>query len=84
VRPSHGGDEKFFGHDHYVEIKDQLYGRYGGLSKLRLVRDQLVEIGFEEQAPGLGSDISVSTKAPLSPAILSEIRALERGWHRDG
>jgi hypothetical protein len=53
-----GGPEEFFGTDHYVEVSDQIGGRYGGISGISLSTDHL-EISLNYASP-LGSILRVS------------------------
>ncbi len=66
----------FFGHDHYVEVKDQLFGRYGGVATLRVAGECELEIGLSYEVPGVGKKLSVTTSAPMPTAILSRLREL--------
>lgn len=68
----------FFGHDHYVEVKDQLFGRYGGLAALRIKRENELQVGLSYEVAGVGKDLTVLTTAPMPTAILSRLRKLER------
>ena len=80
VRPQHRGpDEGLFGHDHYVEVKDQRFGRYGGVRSLRVVNDCRMDVGLAEEVGGVGAELSITTRARLPRTLLSELRGLERG-----
>ena len=74
-----GGEDAgdFFGHDHYVELKDQLFGRYGGLSGIAVPREDRVEVRLIFDVPGVGAALTINTKAPMSAAILSQLRQLQ-------
>ena len=70
--------EEFFGEDHYVEVKDQVYGRYGGLKALTVDGDRQVTVRLREPVPGVGADLTIETAAVIEPAMLVELKALER------
>ena len=70
--------EGFFEQDHYVELKDQLFGRYGGLSALMIVDDNRFEIRLSYEVPGIDMALSVSTNSAIDEPILSQLRFLER------
>ena len=79
-RPSSAtAKDEFFGEDHYVEVKDQLYGRYGGLAGLTVESDRQVTVRLREPVPGVGTDLFITTAAVIEPAMLNELEALERG-----
>lgn len=69
---------ELFGTDHYIEVKDQAFGRYGGLASLNVKQATQLEIELSYDVAGVGSIISVATKAPLSGAILARLCPLER------
>lgn len=77
--PNAGGADAdgFFGHDHYVELKDQLFGRYGGLSGISVPREDRVEVRLTFDVPDVGAALTIKTKAPMSAAILSQLRQLQ-------
>lgn len=70
------GDD-FFGHDHYVELRDQFFGRYGGLSGIAVPREDRVEVRLTFEVPGVGTALTINTKAPMSGTILSRLRQLQ-------
>ena len=67
----------FFGHDHYVEVKDQLFGRYGGLSSMSLPTDDRLEVHLTYDVPDVGTALAINMKAPMSAAIMSQLRRLQ-------
>lgn len=69
-------DDNFFGHSHYVELKDQKFGRYGGLAAIRLPRNDRVELGFGFEVPNVGSALTINTREHMNPAILSQLQRL--------
>lgn len=73
-----GAAAEFFGHDHYVEVNDQAFGCYGGVTSLKIKRDNELEIGLSYEVAGVGTHLTVTTKAPLPTETLSRLRALER------
>jgi hypothetical protein len=72
-----GAAGEFFGHDHYVELKDQLFGRYGGLTSINLPREDCLEIRLSIEVPNVGAALTINTKTPMSDAILSQLRKLQ-------
>lgn len=70
---------EFFGQDHYVEVKDQVFGRYGGLIGLRIVGNNEIDIDLAYEVTGVGNTISVATQSAMDPEILSCLRTLQRG-----
>ena len=78
-RPSGaGGGEKFFGHDHYVEIQDQLLGRYGGVAALKITGENELAVCLNFDVPEVGNELTIITSEPMSGAVLSNLRQLER------
>jgi len=73
-----GDEEAFFGADHYVEVKDQLFGRYGGLRALSMEGEQQLTVQLSYTVPGVGSDLTITAREPLSDAIRSQLHRLER------
>jgi hypothetical protein len=77
--PEAGGEAEgdFFGHDHYVELKDQLFGRYGGLSGIKIPGEGRLEVHLAFDVPDVGRALTINTHAPMSTAILSELGRLQ-------
>jgi hypothetical protein len=77
--PEPGGEAEhdFFGHDHYVEVKDELFGRYGGLSGISVPSDNRVEVHLALDVPNIGRALTINTQAPMSAGILSHLRRLQ-------
>lgn len=69
--------DDFFGHDHYVDLKDQLFGRYGGLTGISVPREDRVEVHLAFNVPDVGAALAINTEAPMSAAILSHLRQLQ-------
>lgn len=69
-------EEAFFGHNHYVEVLDQLYGEYGGLAKLEVLNDHQV-LRLDYEVPDLDGDLVVTSTAPISPEAMSQLRRAE-------
>ncbi|MGA1808675.1 MULTISPECIES: hypothetical protein [Sphingobium] len=79
-RPEHGdAANDFFGEDHYVEVRDQLHGRYGAIETLRIVDAFRLRMQLRSSIPNIGADFIIVTRLPMSDAILNQLRALERG-----
>ncbi|MBB6427517.1 hypothetical protein [Sphingopyxis sp. JAI128] len=70
--------DEFFGHDHYLEIKDQRYGSYGPISALEISGASGFRIRFKHDVPDLKDELFIITSAPMSDAIIDQLRALER------
>ena len=70
--------DEFFGADHYVEVKDQLYGRHGGLEMLTVPNEHAVVVRLSTDVPGVGREISIATAERLSGEMLQHLRQLER------
>lgn len=68
----------FFGSDHHVEMKDESYGRYGGLRELRIMSDEQVHVGLVQAVPGVGESVTVVASAPMPEEMLTALRRLER------
>lgn len=78
-RPEGGQDaDGFFGADHYVEVKDQLFGIYGGLELLKVPNDRTLVIRLARDVPGVGRELSIATAEPMSGELLSYLHQLER------
>ncbi|RZF57868.1 hypothetical protein EWE75_24825 [Sphingomonas populi] len=77
--PQVGGEatDEFFGHGHYVELKDQNFGRYGGLAGISIPRDDRVELRLAFEVPNIGIALTINTRKPMSSAILSQLRGLQ-------
>jgi hypothetical protein len=73
-----GGTKKdFFGHAHYVELKDQMFGRYGGLTELSVPQDDRVELRLAFEVPGVGTALAINRRKPMTPEILCHLRRLQ-------
>jgi hypothetical protein len=72
------GADEFFGADHYVEIKDQLFGTYGGLRELTVMNDRTAVLGLAEDVPGIGRELSIVTAKAMSSEFLEHLRQLQR------
>ncbi len=70
-------DDEFFGHNHYVEIRDQLYGQYGGLEHLTVLDDHRVELRLNYVVPGLDAKLIVTSEEPLSSEAITQFRRAE-------
>jgi hypothetical protein len=70
--------DKFFGSDHYVEVKDQLFGSYGGVQRLRVLNDKEVMLHLVKDVPGVGRDLIITTVQPMGGQGLDHVRSLER------
>lgn len=72
-----GAESDFCGHTHYVELKDQMFGRYGGLTEISVPRDDRVEVRLTFEVPGVGTALAINTSAPMTPEILCHLRRLQ-------
>jgi hypothetical protein len=70
-------DDAFFGHSHYVEVRDQANGRYGGLEHLAVLDDHKVLLRLSQPVPGVGAELVVRTRAPLNHDVLAQLRRAE-------
>ncbi|BBF68909.1 hypothetical protein [Sphingomonas bisphenolicum] len=70
---------EFFGEDHYVEVKDQLYGGYGQIETLLIEDTCRFRIRLRNTIPDIGADLTIMTCLPMPEAILNQLRTLERG-----
>ena len=77
-KPQGDNRDEFFGADHYVEVKDQLYGRYGGLAGLAVLNDRAIALQLADEVPEVGKEISLTTSQPMSDQLLQYLRDLER------
>ena len=77
--PEAGADanDDFFGHSHYVELKDQKFGHYGGLAGISTPRVNRVELSLAFEVPNVGTELAINTREPMSPAILSRLQRLQ-------
>ena len=64
--------------DHHVEIKDESFGRYGGLRELRVVGTERVHVGLLQAVPGVGESVTIVASAPMPEDMLTALRSLER------
>jgi len=71
-------EDEFFGTDHYVEVKDQLFGQYGGIERLSVLSDTGLTISLLTDVPNVGREISIIATRPMSTAMLQHLRRLER------
>ncbi|WP_294120673.1 hypothetical protein [Sphingomonas sp.] len=76
--PEDGDPDEFFGSDHYVEVKDQRYGRYGGLEKLAVLNDSSFAVRLSTEVPEVGQEITITTAHPMSSELIRHLRKLER------
>jgi hypothetical protein len=77
-KPEDGAADEFFGADHYVEVKDQLHGQYGGLAGLAVLSDKAIAVRLAEDGPEVGQEISLMTSQSMSEQLLQHLRDLER------
>lgn len=68
----------FEGHDHYVEVKDQFFGRYSGLIALKVTAENEFELGLSYEVPGVGTKLTIVTQTVMSRDILSCLDQLSR------
>lgn len=68
----------FFGEGHYVEVRDQLYGRYGAIETLRITDVHRFNVRLKLSIPDIGAGLTIVTRSPMSDALITELRALER------
>ena len=73
----HETNDDFFGHDHYVELKDQLFGRYGGLSGLDLHADDKLEIRLNYGVPEVGNSILIFTSTSIDAPMRTCLQQLK-------
>lgn len=71
-------NQDFFGSDHHVEVKDEQYGRYGGLRELRVLDEERVHVGLVQAVPGIGESVTIVASAPMPEDMLTALRGLER------
>jgi hypothetical protein len=76
--PEAGGEAEndFFGHRHYVELKDQMFGHCGGLAGISIPTDDRVELNLAFEVPNIGMALTINTRKPMSSAIQSQLRGL--------
>lgn len=70
-------DEEFFGHNHYVEVLDQLYGRYGGLADIAVLNAHQVTLRLNYEVPDLDAELHVATAQPMSGEVLAQLHRAE-------
>lgn len=69
---------EFLGHDHYVEVRDQSFGRYGGIEMLKVNSEIELEIELAYEVPRVGHRLIITTQAPMPDSLLAHLRKLER------
>jgi hypothetical protein len=69
-------EDDFFGHTHYVELKDQLFGRYGGLSRISVAKPDRLELSLTFEVPNVGSTLAINTSEPMPPFMLAQLQSL--------
>ena len=77
-KPEDGNRDEFFGADHYVEVKDQLYGSYGGLARLAVLNENALTVQLSSDVPEVGRELSIVTADPMPSELLQRLRELER------
>jgi hypothetical protein len=70
-------DEEFFGHNHYVEVRDQAYGRYGGLADIAVLNPHQVTLRLNYEIPDLDAKIRIATAEPMSAEVLAQLHRAE-------
>lgn len=73
-----GSDDSFFGHSHYVEVQDQVFGEYGGLERLALLSEREVMLRFRHFLPEAGDELTIRTPFPMGEDVLDRLRRAER------
>ena len=66
-----GAEDEFFGQGHYVEVKDQIFGHYGGLSSIKLAGDRRLEVRLTNDVPLVGTVLTIDTQSPITEPMLS-------------
>ena len=74
----HASEHDFHGSDHHVEMKDESYGRYGGLRELQVVGTERIHVGLAQAVPGVGESVTIVASAPMPEDMLTALRSLER------
>lgn len=77
--PESEGMDDFFGHDHYIEVKDQAFGRYGGLSRFAITSGNRLEVGLAYEVPGVGPSLAIILADPITEPFRSDLARLIRG-----
>src|SRR5687767_6196701 len=62
--------DDFFGHNHYVEIRDQLYGQYGGLEHLAVLDEHRVALRINYKISGLDAELTINCAVPIPSEAL--------------
>ena len=70
-------DEEFFGHNHYVEVRDQSYGQYGGLAHIAVLNAHRVTLRLNYEIPDLDAEIEIATAVPMSADVLAQLHRAE-------
>lgn len=80
VIPQHvESEEEFFGSDHYVEVKDQKFGRYGGLDQVRIRDDHKLELRLKQDIPGVGHQLDVLTNNAMAKGVRDILQKIVTG-----
>ncbi len=70
--------DEFFGEDHYVEVRDQLYGGYGSIEALEIDHASRFHIRLKTAVPGVGRNLTIVSRSPMSDTLMNELRTLKR------
>lgn len=73
-----GMEAEFYDADHYVEVLDQLHGRYGGIRSLRVHGDREVRLILHYPVPGVGDELVIIAGEPIAGNILAQLDDLVR------
>jgi hypothetical protein len=71
-----GAEGEFFDQTHYVEVKDQLFGHYGGLRRIELVGEKRLEVCLTNAVPLVDMVLIIDTRTPIAEPMLSYLRKL--------
>lgn len=70
-------EEDFFGATHYVEARDQLFGRYGGIGSLVIVSPREICVTLNFEVADCGSKIEIFSNEVFPAAMLERLRRTE-------
>jgi hypothetical protein len=70
-------ESEFYGHGHYVEVKEQFFGRYGGMRAISWDADARLEVSLVDEVPDVGSKLRIKPAMSIAEAIITVLRRLQ-------
>jgi len=71
-----GAKDEFFGTDHYVEVRDQLYAGYGAIEMLEIDNPSRFRIRLRIPVPDVGRNLTIVSRSPMPDTLINELQTI--------